>query len=52
LGALSAWHLVNIATDYNLTDLNVDTLNRMPAAELIELIVRGVREEIDRRHPA
>ena len=52
LAALSAWHLVNIALDYQLTNLDRDALNRMPAAELIEMIVRGVREEIDRRHPA
>ena len=52
LGALSAWHLVNIARDYGLTALDAATLTRMPAAELVELIVRGVRREIDRRHPA
>ena len=52
LSALSAWHLVNIAREYALTDLAVDTLNTMPAAELIELIVAGVRAEVGRRHPA
>ena len=52
LAALSAWHLVNIAREYRLTDLPLDTLNRMPAVELIELIVGAVRREIDRRHPA
>jgi hypothetical protein len=52
LGAFSAWHLVNIAREYQLTDLDVATLNRMPAVELIELIVRGVQREIGRRHPA
>ena len=52
LGALSAWHLVNIAIDYQLTNLDRETLNRMPAVELVELIVQGVRKEIDRRHPA
>lgn len=46
LAALSAWHLVNIAVDYELTDLDVEALNRLPATELIDLIVRGVREEI------
>ena len=46
LVALSAWHLVNIAVEYELTDIAVETLNRLPAAELIDLIVRGVREEI------
>ena len=52
LGALSAWHLVNIVRDYALTDLDAETLNRLPAAELIELIVQAVRQEIDRRHTA
>ena len=50
LGALSAWHLVNIALEYELTDLEVETLNRLPAVELIELIVRGVQQEIGTRH--
>ena len=52
LGALSAWHLVNIAREYELTDLDAETLNRLPASELIELIVRGVQREIGERHPA
>jgi hypothetical protein len=52
LAALSAWHLVNIAIDYGLTDAPAETLNRLPAADLIELIVRGVQKEISRRHPA
>jgi hypothetical protein len=43
LAALSAWHLVNIAVEHELTDLDVDTLNRLPATELIDLIVRGVQ---------
>jgi hypothetical protein len=43
LGAMAAWHLVNIARDYELTDANLDTLNRMSASELIELIVKSVR---------
>lgn len=46
LAALSAWHLVNIAAEYELTGLDVKTLNRLPATELIDLIVRGVRQEI------
>jgi hypothetical protein len=50
LGALSAWHLVNIAVDYDLTDMGAAALNRLPAAELIELIVHGVRRETGRRH--
>jgi len=52
LSALSAWHLVNIARDYELTDLPVAALNTMPGVELIELIVAGVRAETGRRHPA
>jgi hypothetical protein len=52
LAALSAWHLVNIALEYELTDLDVQTLNRLPAAELIELIVSGVRQELGTAPPA
>ena len=52
LSALSAWHLVNIAREYELTDFPVATLNTMPGVELIELIVAGVRAETGRRHPA
>ena len=52
LSALSAWHLVNIAREYELTELPVDALNRMPAVELIEVIVGGVRREMERRRPA
>ena len=43
LGALAAWHLVNIALDYGLTTANVDTLNRMSSFDLIELVISGVR---------
>jgi hypothetical protein len=42
LGALSAWHLVNIVRDYKLSDDDPVVLNRMPAADLIELIVSRV----------
>jgi hypothetical protein len=52
LAALSAWHLVNIAIDYDLTAIDVENLNRMSAPELIELIVRGVEQESNRSHPA
>jgi hypothetical protein len=44
LGALSSWHLVNIALDYGLTDHDADALNRMTAGDLAELIVARVRE--------
>ena len=43
LGALAAWHLVNIARDYGLTAVDVDALNRMSSFDLIELVVSGVR---------
>jgi len=49
LGALSAWHLVNIALAYDLTDEPLDSVNQRSAAYLIELIVRTVR---DRQQPA
>jgi len=43
LGALSAWHLANIIVAYELSDEDSGTLNRRPAAQLIEIIVSGVR---------
>lgn len=43
LAALTSWHLVNVALEYELTDLNIDTLNAMPSPQLIELIVTAVR---------
>ena len=46
LGALSSWHLVNIIIDYELSDGPVETLNRTPAAILIDSIVRAVRGRI------
>jgi hypothetical protein len=52
LAALSAWHLVNIVREYELSDLPVETLNTMPGVELIEVIVSGVQAETGRRHPA
>jgi hypothetical protein len=52
LGALSAWHLVNIALEYELTDEPVERLNRLSAPNLIELIVRGTREELSSHRPA
>jgi hypothetical protein len=48
LGALSAWHLVNIVVEYELSDVPVETLNTLPTADLIDLIVAGVREEAAR----
>jgi hypothetical protein len=45
LGALSAWHLVNIIVAYELSDDDPAALNRRPAAELIETVVSGVRNQ-------
>lgn len=45
LGALSSWHLVNIITAYGLSTDDVAILNRLPAADLIEIIVAGVRSQ-------
>ena len=43
LAALSAWHLVNIIADYELSDIEADMLSEMPPAALIEIIVSSVR---------
>jgi hypothetical protein len=43
LRALSAWHLVNIAVAYRLSDQSNTTLNQLPQSALIDLIVAGVR---------
>jgi hypothetical protein len=43
LGALSAWHLVNILRAYDLTEEPPSTLNVLPQAYLIDRIVEGVR---------
>ena len=45
LGALSAWHLVNIIAAYNLSSEDTEILNRRPAADLIDVIVAGVRSQ-------
>jgi hypothetical protein len=42
LGALSPWHLVNIIRAHRLSAEPVDTLNRLPGAALIDIIVDGV----------
>jgi hypothetical protein len=52
LSALSAWHLVNILREYQLTDLSIETMNRMPGTDLIERIVAGVKRETAPRHSA
>src|SRR5215210_2109619 len=43
LHALSAWHLVNIILDHELSDLPVEDLNTMREDDLIEVIVANVR---------
>ena len=45
LGALSAWHLVNIVRAYGLSALQEEDLARLSSPELIELIVQGVKIE-------
>jgi hypothetical protein len=45
LGALSAWHLVNIINEHELSQERAEVLNARPAAELIEIIVNGVAAE-------
>ena len=45
LGALAAWHLVNIISAYELSDEPVTVLNRHSAPDLIETIVSAVRSE-------
>ncbi len=45
LAAMSAWHLVNIVLEYELSEQPVETLNRLTAPGLIELIVEAVRRE-------
>jgi len=46
LGALSAWHLVNIILDYKLSDDSRVLLSRTPAAMLIDTIVNGVQRAV------
>ena len=45
LHALSAWHLVNIITAYRLSNEPVERLNHLPGAQLIDVIVSGVRSQ-------
>ena len=45
LGALSAWHLVNIIQDYGLSDVPREQLDATPPAELVERIIRSVRRQ-------
>ena len=47
LMAFKPWHLVNIVTSYQLSDLTTDELNEMSAAELIEVICVAVRDRVE-----
>jgi len=49
LNALSAWHLVNIISAYRLSNDPVERLNHLPAAQLIDVIVSGVRSQKSQR---
>lgn len=43
LAALSVWHLVNIVRAHELSDRPSAVLNAMPALDLIDIIVNGVK---------
>jgi hypothetical protein len=45
LGALSAWHLVNIVVEYELSERTMQALSNLPRASLVEIIVDGVKRE-------
>lgn len=45
LAAFSAWHLVNIIQAHRLSDQTAAVLNAMPAGDLIEVIISGVRRQ-------
>ena len=49
LNALSAWHLVNIINAYGLSTEPVERLNHLPTAQLIDVIVSGVRSQKSQR---
>jgi hypothetical protein len=49
LGALSAWHLVNIIVAYELSELPRPSLNRMEPAALIDVIVAAVAAQATTR---
>jgi hypothetical protein len=50
LGALSAWHLVNIIVAYELSDVSAATLSTLPGPALTDIIVSGVRKERETAH--
>ena len=43
LGALSAWHLVNIIQAHGLSEESLTALNAAPPQVLVEIIIEGVR---------
>jgi hypothetical protein len=45
LSALSAWHLVNIITAYELSDTPPATLSRLSAQQLVDMIVATVVDD-------
>jgi hypothetical protein len=45
LSAMSGWHLVNIVTAYNLSDVDPALLQARAPTELVDLIIDGVRGE-------
>jgi hypothetical protein len=47
LKALSAWHLVNIIRDYELSGSDPAALNHAPAGALVDLIVSSVKVSAD-----
>lgn len=47
LHALSSWHLVNIIVAHRLSEIPVEQVQLMSAAELIELIVTSVRMTLE-----
>jgi hypothetical protein len=44
LSAFEAWHLVNIIVKYRLSGSASSVLELLPASDLIDIIVGGVRE--------
>src|SRR6187431_1624613 len=49
LGALSAWHLVNIAVEYELSNEPMERLNRLSAPSLVNLIVEATRNALSQQ---
>ena len=45
LSALSPWHLVNIIQDYRMSEEPREQLDARPAADLVEQIIRAVRQQ-------